>query len=416
MKAIKNKYYLMSENKFSPEEFLEKIEVSESPQNIPGDIKKVDRNEQIITFQYHQTTYECSYKIEELISQEIYILTLQFNYEDSKQNAARAFSEFLKYLKIIKNANYYLTTISDDLSIYYTNKLHGLLAEYEQNLRSLILAIFVPVYGIEWHKKLENKMKTTKLKITGSDKEKTEKGLYNLNLNVFETILFYPFFSVESENYREKFSVDKIDELNKEDLITLIQKNQPYTFWEKYISNYTLKDLSNKDLESIRAVRNEVAHTKEFSYDKYKKANDKLEEVSVIILEVQSSILKNKNKEKNRELADHTSEIMAAYLEQISKSFEGLFQPKVDFPTIEKPEIQFTEMGREIEQTIDDAIEPMEHSSITFENPIQPYIDRLLEDTALDIFDFKVDDEDNNENDNEDNDDNCENNNEDNNS
>lgn len=224
-------------------------------------------------FIYRKSTYTGSYRLSFKNAKNKrdagFYLDIKFHYKKNKKQNLIVFSEFIKDLLQIKGDSFYLTTLNDEVSSYFREISYKKVSTYERKLRELFLVLLVPKEGSGWVNEASINGKHVKKVRNLADKEyDIERGLEVINLNELEQLLFAPICSYELDDYSSVFNLKEIETYSKEELISLIEKNQPISFWEKEIQKYVKIDEISTRTRRIRKARNKIAHHKYFtSYD-----------------------------------------------------------------------------------------------------------------------------------------------------
>ncbi|MBS4203445.1 HEPN domain-containing protein [Lederbergia citrea] len=342
MKQFENVYYFFSNvqlnpSKFFRDTFIKRTEApiksndSNTPRLLVIDVENTINN---FTFTFKDLVYNCSYSYKSLDPEKtVFKVTIVLSYTSRKEQAGHAFSELIRTIKVNKKSDFNMTPIIDSLSTYYSERLYGKLAFYERSMRSLITAIFIPIYKDSWAEKLEDSLGK---EIKGNKKELLEGALETLDLNDLESIFFDKKLNIDVDNYDSKFEVQKVDSLPKEELVNIIKGNRPRSLWEKEISKYAIIDNAQERMKRIRELRNKIAHNKTFTdrnFNNLQKELDfiipKLNEAEVKILSVRDTeVLKQTIKLIGEKFAELNLKLHAPYveaLEKISTSIKQVF-------------------------------------------------------------------------------------------
>ncbi|QNK87143.1 hypothetical protein H7992_18245 [Sporosarcina sp. resist] len=131
MKQFENVYYFFSNaelnpNKFFKDFFVKKTEVpiktsdSNTPRLLVIEIENTIKN---FTFNFKDFDYNCSYCYQSLDPEKtVFKVTNVLSYSSRKEQAAHAFSELIRTIKINKKSDFNMTAIIDSLSTYYSDQ------------------------------------------------------------------------------------------------------------------------------------------------------------------------------------------------------------------------------------------------------------------------------------------------------
>ena len=221
-----------------------------------------------------------------------FYLDIKIEYKKNKRKYADVLSSIIQELKTRKKNDFYLVVLSDELSRYFTEISYKSLSIYERKLRQLLLVITTPMDGKDW----SDNFKSNKVNLNSKEKNNIERGLEELDLSDFEALFFKPVVNFDEYNYNSKFSMEKIEQLSKDEIIEMIKNNKPDSFWDRYIQKYI--KINNMDLrmENIRNQRNKIAHNKYLSSEDQKKFIKDVKYVSEKIDEAIEEIIIHKEK------------------------------------------------------------------------------------------------------------------------
>lgn len=165
-----------------------------------------------------------------------------------------------------------ITTIWDDISIYYGKKLYPTINHIENQMRKLLYFFMVNALGKNWIKK--GIPKEIKDQIAATEEENY---LYKVSFSQLGKFFFSTFPKMELGNI-----IDKLKKLvqNKEEdkLSELISDFERKSNWERYfrdqVKDVDLKKDLEDDWDQLTEYRNRVAHCKEIHKADYKRAID----------------------------------------------------------------------------------------------------------------------------------------------
>jgi hypothetical protein len=181
-------------------------------------------------------------------------------------------------------SNSEISTLWDDISIYYATQSYPLINEIENLMRNLILKFMIVNVGMDWSNKVVPK--DVKQKITNKEKINSEQTnfrladkLHNADFIVLSEFLF--------EKYRNK-EVGQLDNLisskKPEDKISFedLKKDYfPVSNWDRYFSDLIKYkgEILKSQWDKLYELRNKVAHNKTIE----KKDFDEIKNLTSII-------------------------------------------------------------------------------------------------------------------------------------
>jgi len=305
-KEFRNEYYFLARYELLPSQFLKELfkENSREKINSKGQIIETSEFLKEFTYEYKSLIYSCSYEINTLQddNDKTYKVILRLNYRNNKEKAAEVFSSVVGKLQSNKKNKFYILTIKDDLTMYFSDRLNRMLNEYEWALRSLILTIFLPFYGKNWTKEINNI--TKKIKKTEQDKT-IESALEELDLVDLEDIFFTKQTKLNEKNYNERL-LNNIDKKTKNEIIDIVEENKPRSLWDRTLSKYVLIKEPHDKMTRIRHFRNKLAHNKQFSSNDFKLSQGLLSEVTPKIRELEEKLISDRNNKRNIQIMNET--------------------------------------------------------------------------------------------------------------
>lgn len=213
-------------------------------------------------------------------------LKISFGAETSKD--AKVLNEINNL--ICKNKlrqDYSIIVTYDGVSSYFCKKAYPLLGEFERRLRELIYIILVNTFGIEWYNQTVSKEIGDKIKASSRIKNNgklIEKALEEMTISDLETYLFEPYCEKQFEElFKNKEELNKVLDMSKEDIASLLEKCIPKSLWDRYFKD-KIDDIQ-VEINEIREFRNIVAHNKNFGLKEYKDFEIKIKSVNLKIKE-----------------------------------------------------------------------------------------------------------------------------------
>ncbi len=347
LKRFENVYYFFGNTELDPNKFLNEIFIKEAEnpikstdQNTPRPIvigleKTINR----FTFTFKELDYNCYYFYQRLDPEKtVFKVSIVLNYTSRKEQAAHAFSELVRTIKIKKKSEFNMAVIKDSLSTYYSERLYSRLAFYERSMRALITAIFIPVYKNSWAEKLKDSWGGD-IKGKGNKKELLEGMLETLDLSDLESIFFDEKLNVSVDNYDSEFGVHNIESLTKEELVKIIIHNRPVSLWEKEISKYAFINNAQKRMAKIREMRNIIAHNKSFTDKNFKTLKKELD-----------FIIPKLNEAEDKILNEHDTQVLNETLKRIGGRIAEL-NLKIHIPALKEKFKALAKINTSIKQT-----------------------------------------------------------------
>lgn len=198
----------------------------------------------------------------------IFYMCLEANEDqiDSLEKADDIIHRIIKHYK-----KYNITTLWDDISIYYGKKLYPIMNHIENQMRKLLYFFMVNALGNNWVKKATPKEIKEKIGM----EPKVENYLHTISFNQLGKFFFSTFPKIELSNIIDKLK--KLVKNNEEDKLSeLITDFEGKSNWERYfcdqVKGIDLKKDLEKDWSILTEYRNKVAHCKEIHRDDYVQA------------------------------------------------------------------------------------------------------------------------------------------------
>ena len=199
----------------------------------------------------------------------------------------------------------HLIIADDELSEYFCNRAYPKYQHFERQLRHLIFKVVTKAYGNLWTKltlpsELKKRLKDDITSRRGTTKEDIliEEALHEMTMGQLIDYLFYgPSEIMLPEYIDEHYPVNKLKQLSKEELITIIEKTRKKSVWNLFIAKDIDINEPQRKLSFLRENRNKVAHCKQFYSDDYNKS---IEYIDLFIPKIESAI-------ENASIADSLS-------------------------------------------------------------------------------------------------------------
>ena len=168
----------------------------------------------------------------------------------------------------------------DGISESFCKRLYPKYAEFERKLRSLILFILTKAYGSNWQKETVSKELLSVLKENAHGNVSLNETLENMDLFTLETYLFEKRHVDYPAIMNEKLSSKSLEELEKEEICTIIEAMRPTSLWERHFEKYGSQETWMCKIKEIHDTRNKVAHHKTITIDEFATINKKLNSVN----------------------------------------------------------------------------------------------------------------------------------------
>lgn len=178
----------------------------------------------------------------------------------------------------------YISIVSyDAVSEYYCNKLYPKLNRVERNLRKLLFNIYVLNFGKEYFeatttKEMRDKAKSIIQAKGGVEKKEIQyikEYFYSMEYADIQQLLFAPRWTKVDEEDKKSF-LDTHEDLSKlpdVELRAAINGISPKSDWERFFDAKFQGLNVEKDIETVRVIRNRVAHCKFMQKEQYDSCN-----------------------------------------------------------------------------------------------------------------------------------------------
>lgn len=168
----------------------------------------------------------------------------------------------------------------DGISESFCKRLYPKYAEFERKLRSLVLFILTKAYGSNWQRETVSKELLSVLKENAHGSVSLNETLENMDLATLETYLFEKRHVDYPAIINEKLSPKNLEDLEKEEICTIIEAMRPTSLWERHFEKYGSQETWMCKIKKIHDTRNKVAHHKSISIDEFATINKKLNSVN----------------------------------------------------------------------------------------------------------------------------------------
>lgn len=168
----------------------------------------------------------------------------------------------------------------DGISESFCKRLYPKYAEFERKLRSLVLFILTKAYGSNWQRETVSKELLSVLKENAQGSVSLNETLENMDLATLETYLFEKRHVDYPTIINEKLSAKNLEELEKEEICTIVEEIRPTSLWERHFEKFGSQETWMRKIKEIHDTRNKVAHHKTLSIDEFTTINRKLNSVN----------------------------------------------------------------------------------------------------------------------------------------
>ena len=184
--------------------------------------------------------------------------------------------------KLIKGSHrkdYEIIITYSESSLVFCNKLIPFFGKFERRLRQILYITLVGLFQSDWLSKSfeETLLNELKGKSDVNKNKLIESALDELTYEQLKQFLFERF---STENFEEiinnQLSEDNIQNLPKENIVTIIDSCRKKSLWERFF--YDNNDLKNipSDIIFFQIYRNRVMHNKSISYEDFRIVRSRL--------------------------------------------------------------------------------------------------------------------------------------------
>lgn len=170
----------------------------------------------------------------------------------------------------------------DEVSDFLCNSLMPYFTKYERKLRRLIYTTVIGALGSQWfditftkeHKEYLKTKKKVKMDKPNNALEELDYG--HIYQYLFELRRFRDYDLL----LEDELSSDKIDRLEKDEIIYYIDSTRKVSLWQRFFGEYSdVKELPNL-INGLNNPRNIVMHSKRISFDQYNKTKLRLKTIN----------------------------------------------------------------------------------------------------------------------------------------
>lgn len=185
-----------------------------------------------------------------------------------------------------------INTIWDDISMYYGRKLYPQIIEVESLLRKIIYLFMMKSSGSKWLKNQSPQKFQSEIEENAKKNKIDEWNCDALRLANFRSLgdFFFEKYSIEKDSQRLVRKLTDFSTLKEDEVIKLIEQFEAKSNWDRYFSDkITITDLEKK-WTKLYSYRNDVAHAKKITRDRYEDAISIIDELREAFVECLDNI------------------------------------------------------------------------------------------------------------------------------
>lgn len=236
------------------------------------------------------------------------------------------YDDFVKELKIIINKNncksYFLNR---ELSKYYSRELYTIFHDFEVGLRRFMHLIFFKTFGPKWEEEIIPKEFKNSVAYR-FDNKISDHIIEEFELAAIENLLFKPIFieKTDTENNKDISPVQNIGSYDKPEYVLpidfILNSTSNYTvfsLWDRYFAQYVRRRYKGEQFinsfQTIREIRNKVAHNKKITHDDYIETKNFLKGFQLELTRISNSLLDTEQDQLNYfDYLDFNNQMLAA--------------------------------------------------------------------------------------------------------
>lgn len=191
--------------------------------------------------------------------------------------------------------NYVMIVSYDSISEYYCNKAYPKLNQLERNIRKLLFNTYTVNFGVDYYQKtvpaeLQKKIKGV-IQAKGNEEkkqiERLKKFFYSMEFSDIQDLLFTKKWTMVEEESKAEFlsKHEKLTEMSEESLRSAFDTFSPKSDWERLFADKIGNGEIENMIETVRSIRNDIAHCKFFYKDQYNTFNKTVTDLNQLILE-----------------------------------------------------------------------------------------------------------------------------------
>lgn len=174
----------------------------------------------------------------------------------------------------------------DEVSQLYCCKLMPLFGIFERRIRELVYITIIKIFGVEWYDNSFSKSLQDAMKGKGNKTKMVESALNELTYEQLKEYLFTPFCGRNiSEVLEQELSESGVEELSKEEIISIVNQCRSESLWNRFFSEYKqFKNIKEK-IDELQPHRNTVMHNKRMTQNEYEKVRKSLKSINKLLVE-----------------------------------------------------------------------------------------------------------------------------------
>lgn len=251
--------------------------------------------------------------------------------------ALELFHEKLFSLEIEED---YISIISyDAISEYYCNKLYPKLNELERNLRKLLFNIYVLNFGREYFqvtttKEMQDKAKSIIRAKGGKAKQEIkyiQQYFYSLEYADIQQLLFAPRWTKIDEENKTTFLDEHADlsQLSDVELRAIINSISPKSDWERFFAEKFVDVDLDSDIETVRPIRNSVAHCKSISKEDYIACDKLIRKLDIALIKAITITEEKDFIDKNKEYLKKVFSGVSTRIQELTSKISEMLVPSM---------------------------------------------------------------------------------------
>jgi hypothetical protein len=182
--------------------------------------------------------------------------------------------------------NWNIVISYDEVSQLYCCKLMPLFGEFERRTRELVYITIIKIFGIEWFDNSFSKSLQDTLKGKANKSKLVENALNELTYEQLKEYLFMPFSNRNfAEVIEQDLALEKIEELEKEDLVNVINQCRSESLWNRFFAEYKQFEDFKEKIEKLQPYRNAVMHHKRITLNEYEMVRKALKNINKLLIE-----------------------------------------------------------------------------------------------------------------------------------
>lgn len=236
------------------------------------------------------------------------------------------YDDFVKELKIIINKNHCKSYfLNRELSKYYSRELYTIFHDFEVGLRRFMHLIFFKTFGPKWEEEIIPKEFKNSVAYR-FDNKISDHIIEEFELAAIENLLFKPIFieKTDTENNKDISPVQNIGSYDKPEYVLpidfILNSTSNYTvfsLWDRYFAQYVRRRYKGEQFinsfQTIREIRNKVAHNKKITHDDYIETKNFLKGFQLELTRISNSLLDTEQDQLNYfDYLDFNNQMLAA--------------------------------------------------------------------------------------------------------